>query len=168
MTTAGISKSITIRQATRADQAAIRALVWRARLYPFGLVWKRFFVAEDEGRIVAIGQIRHHDDGAHELASLVVAPDRRGHGISRELITRLLEREDREVYLVCRIDLERYYARFGFEIARRAAVPRTIARLSRLEDLATRLVSFLEGTPRHLVIMVAHLATRVPGPDCLR
>jgi N-acetylglutamate synthase-like GNAT family acetyltransferase len=69
-----------IRRARAADQADITTLVREARLNPRGLHWSRFLVADDDGRIVGVAQLRLHSDGARELASLVVKPEYRGQG----------------------------------------------------------------------------------------
>ena len=142
-----------IRPATHNDRSAIRALVWRAHLYPLRLSWPRFLVAEEDGMIVAVGQMRCHGDGTRELASLVVAPDQRGRSLSCRLTERLLEREDQAVYLCCRTDLERFYGRFGFRPVQPVDVPRSLARLCWLEDLATRLLGFLLRSPSRLLLM---------------
>ncbi len=154
--------SARIRPATPADRLAIRALIWRALLYPLRLSWARFLVAEEGGTIVAAGQVRHHGDGTRELASLVVAPDRRGRGLSRQLTARLLEREEQAVYVCCRTELERFYGRFGFRPVPPADVPHSLGRLCRLEDVATRLLGFLRRSPSRLLVM-KRAPSRQPG-----
>jgi Acetyltransferase (GNAT) family len=47
-------------------------------------------VADDDGRIVGVGQLLQHSDGARELASVVVEPECRGYGLACRLIDGLL------------------------------------------------------------------------------
>ncbi len=78
------------------------------------LDWHRFVIAEDRGQVIGIGQVKPHDDGSRELASIAVIPERRGQGIGGEIIRTLLAKESTDVYLTCRSQLETYYTRFGF------------------------------------------------------
>lgn len=63
---------ITIRPAVEADQPVIRAIIRAAFINRTGLDWRRFLLAEDQGRIVGVGQVKPHADGSRELASLAV------------------------------------------------------------------------------------------------
>ena len=110
--------TIHIRQATEADQNAIRQIVRAARINPTGLDWRRFVVADEDGRVVATGQIKPHRDGSRELASIATVPERQKSGLASRVINRLLEQERGPVYLVCRAKLETFYPRFGFHVAR--------------------------------------------------
>jgi N-acetylglutamate synthase-like GNAT family acetyltransferase len=113
--------AIILRRATADDQAIIRRMVREARLDPTNLKWPHFVVAEAGGSIVGIGQVRPHPAGG-ELGSLVVQEDRRGQGIGRRIVERLLEGERGAVYLECAAHMTPYYKRFGFrEIPRRDA-----------------------------------------------
>lgn len=90
-------------------------MVVGAGLYPFGLNWRRFIVAEEQGRIVGCVQMRRHGD-ADELSSLVVVRSHRGRGVARLLIEHLLARESGAVHLICAARLAAFYARFGFVV----------------------------------------------------
>ena len=106
---------VTIRPATKADQSTIVRLVREANLNRMSLRWPHFLVAEEDGAIVGIGQVKTHGDGSRELASMVVVPERRGLGIGRALIESLIARYPDEVlHLTCRRELGGYYERFGF------------------------------------------------------
>lgn len=87
-------------------------MVLGAGLDPTALHWSHFHVAEIEGEIVGVGQIRPK---ACELGSLVVKESWRGQGIGGQLIRSLLATQDSPVYLECRASLAPYYAQFGFE-----------------------------------------------------
>ncbi|HEY2941485.1 MAG TPA: hypothetical protein VGN09_03535, partial [Vicinamibacteria bacterium] len=67
---------VTIRPATQADQATIVRLVRRANLNRMNLRWPNFLVAESDGGVVGIGQVKTHRDGSRELASMVVVSER--------------------------------------------------------------------------------------------
>jgi N-acetylglutamate synthase-like GNAT family acetyltransferase len=115
--------SIPIRPATAADRSAIRAIVHAARLIPRDLDWRRFLVAEVDGQIVGVGQVKPHGDGSRELASLAVIPERQAQGIGGALIGALLARESGAIHLMCLDRLEPYYQRFGFRRLERAELP---------------------------------------------
>ncbi len=108
----------TLRNATQADQAAIRLLVRSARINPIGLDWRRFLVAVDEANsLIGCGQIKPHDNSTCELASIAVQPAYRRQGVARMLIEKLLNPNvlsSCEVYLTCREELEPFYKKFGF------------------------------------------------------
>ena len=63
---------------------------------------------------VAMGQIKVHGDGSHELASIAVDQAERGRGVARALIQYLLAKEPGDVYLTCVPDLRDFYRPFGF------------------------------------------------------
>ncbi len=105
--------STVIRPATAADQATIRRMVRQARLPPFSLAWPHFLIAERDGQIIGIGQVRDHR-GIPELGSLAVLPPYRGQGIGGQLIAALEARAGLPLYLFCRAELEPYYGRFGY------------------------------------------------------
>jgi amino-acid N-acetyltransferase len=124
--------SIQIRPAQAADQRAITQLVRRARINPMDLDWRRFTVAEDEGQIVATGQIRRHFDGSRELASIATAPPYQRRGIAAGVIRALIAADDARprvtarpepLFLLCRAPLESFYARFGFKAVNGNGLP---------------------------------------------
>ena len=103
-----------IRPATQADQKTIERIIRDAGINPMSLDWRRFVVAEDDDAIIGVGQIKPHDDGSRELASIAVIPERQRQGIASEIIRALLANEQGDLYLICRDELESFYARFGF------------------------------------------------------
>lgn len=143
---------VVLRLATAADQATISAMVRDAQLNPLRLHWRDFLVAEDERRIVGIGQIRPHDDGSRELSSLVVARECRGTGVGSQIVRALLAREPGPIYLFCREQLTPFYARFGFRVTASQALPRGLARMLRLGNLLTSAEALFSG---HYVRIVA-------------
>jgi N-acetylglutamate synthase-like GNAT family acetyltransferase len=124
-----------IRQATANDQGAINALVWSAGINPTGLRWRRFVVAEAGGRVVGTGQIKPHGDGSRELASIAVAPARRGEGIAGAIVRALQRRAGPPLYLTCESRLGDFYPRFGFRPLAPADMPPVLRRLHRVANL---------------------------------
>jgi N-acetylglutamate synthase-like GNAT family acetyltransferase len=134
-----VTVPLTIRQATEADQPTIRRLIKEAHLNPMSLEWPAFVVAEEEGAIVGVGQVKAHTDGSRELASIAVVPPRQGQGIGSALIHTLLAREPSVVlHLTCRRELQSYYERFGFRRLQTAEYPRYFRRMIPLINLVMR------------------------------
>jgi N-acetylglutamate synthase-like GNAT family acetyltransferase len=124
---------MTTRRARAADQKTITRIVRESQIYPFGLEWKRFVVVEENGEIIGVGQVKRHDDGTHELASIAVTPERRRKGIGSEIIRVLLSEENGSVYLMCRDELDSYYSRFGF---RRQSIQEMSVHFRRMHRIA--------------------------------
>ncbi len=103
-----------IRSATATDQKTIKSIIRAAQINPMDLHWRHFVVAEEDGKILGVGQIKSHRDGSRELASIAVIPERQREGIGSEIIRALLNGERETLYLMCREELEPYYTRFGF------------------------------------------------------
>jgi N-acetylglutamate synthase-like GNAT family acetyltransferase len=105
---------ILIRPAMEADQGEITRIVRSSNINPFGLHWPRFLVAEEQGRIAGVGQVKQHGDGSRELASIAVIPESRHKGVATAIVNALLARESGVLYLTCRSQMEPFYNRFGF------------------------------------------------------
>ena len=142
-----------IRPATETDQAAIKAIVRQARLYPFELEWQHFYVALDNKSIIGVGQIKKHRGGSWELASVAVVPEFQGQGVATALIHKLLSTYEERLYLLCRDDLESFYQRFGFITATRANLPPEIARRQWLGNFFTRIISLFARRPMRILAM---------------
>ena len=131
--------SRTIRGAIEADQPTIRRLIKAANLNRMSLHWPNFVMAEEDGAIVGLGQVKAHGDGSRELASIAVVPSRQGQGIGSAIIETLLAREPTAVlHLTCRRELEGFYERFGFVLLQPADYPPYFGRLVPLINLAAR------------------------------
>lgn len=116
--------TVQIRPAQAGDQRTIRSIVRGARLYPFGLRWEHFLVAEEQGAIVGVGQVWTHRDGNRELASIAVLPSHQGRGIGDRVVRALLARESGTVHLMCALWMQGLYERYGFRpIATKDAPP---------------------------------------------
>lgn len=127
-----------LRPTTQADEKIINRIVRAVGINPMSLDWRRFLVAEDDGQVVGIGQIKPHGDGSRELASIAVIPEHRGQGIASAIIRALLEKERGEIYLLCRNELESFYARFGFRKIGRDEMPPYFRRITRVLDFLAR------------------------------
>jgi N-acetylglutamate synthase-like GNAT family acetyltransferase len=114
---------VALRPATVADQKPIKDLVHLVGINPTGLNWQRFIIAEDAGQFVGCVQLKPHNDGVRELASLAVQPSHQAQGVGSQLIRALLEREGGEIYLGCRSPLATYYAKFGFNLVEEKDLP---------------------------------------------
>lgn len=119
-----------IRAAAKADEAAIKRIVRAARINPTNLDWRRFLVAEVDGRIVGTGQVKPHRDGSRELASIAVVPAYQRQGVGGQIIRALIARENGPLYLTCRAPLGAYYPRFGFRAIGRDEMPPYFRRLA--------------------------------------
>jgi N-acetylglutamate synthase-like GNAT family acetyltransferase len=145
--------SFILRPATEADQDTIKNIIRKARIYPLGLKWQRFIVAEDEGEIVGVGQVKPHLWGANELASIAVIPERRKEGIAAKIIETLLERETGNVYLNCHSSLERFYEQFGFRRLTWQQMPFVFKGVKAFLFLITPLGRIVTQNNFHILIM---------------
>lgn len=130
-----------IRPANASDQAIIVEFVRRARLNPRNLDWQRFLVAEEDGAIVGIRQVKVHQAGTREVASGFVLPEHRRRGISARLMSRILEREPGALYLMCDRERSRYYEAFGFRRVPPGELPADFRREYYLGRVVTTLLS---------------------------
>lgn len=125
-----------LRDATEQDFPAIRRLIHQVGINPMSLDWRRFVVAVDESdRLLGCGQLKPHGKEVVELASLAVQPDRRGEGIARAIIERLVGRAPRPLYLICRGELGQFYEKWGFRSLELSEMPPYFRRLARLAGL---------------------------------
>ncbi len=118
-----------IRRAVAADDWPLRRMVLGAKLDPTQLRWQQFWLVEDaEGNLVACGQLRQFSD-AEELGSLVVARAWRDRKLGSILTQSLIQQATQPLYLECIGQrLAQFYARFGFVIVERDALPRSLQR----------------------------------------
>ncbi len=105
---------LTIRRATAADQTDIRAIIRTAGLDPGNLAWSNFVLAEVDGQIAGIGQIRPYPN-CPELGSIVTLPEYRGQGIAARIIETLLDGRTDTIYLECAGRMASFYTRFDFQ-----------------------------------------------------
>lgn len=127
---------ITIRPPQEQEYDSIRKIVRAARLDPTTrLHFERVLVADVDGQVVGVGQIKQHR-GCQELGTLVVLPEYRGQGIAAQLIAALEERAERPLYLLCVNTMKDYYARFGYRVISVGEAPQALKRKLRLAQIA--------------------------------
>jgi N-acetylglutamate synthase-like GNAT family acetyltransferase len=160
MAPSAIGPGVVIHVASAADQPVIRRIVRDANINPFSLDWRRFLVAERDGRIIGVGQVKPHGDGSRELASIAVIPDWRGRGIASAVIQALLARESGPLYLTCRSLLESFYVRFGFQRIERDEMSPYFRRISWVAN-PPRFVARLFGQSEIWILIMKRYATPV-------
>jgi N-acetylglutamate synthase-like GNAT family acetyltransferase len=146
--------TVLVRPAVAADQDAIVALTRGERVNPTGLHWPRFFVAERDGALVGAVQMRLHHDGAHELGTLVVAPQARNQGIAAQLINALLSRSRGRVFMVTGRKHAAHYARWGFAPIRPCRAPRGVSRNYWMGTCGGYLFAALQRRPRNPLVIL--------------
>jgi N-acetylglutamate synthase-like GNAT family acetyltransferase len=146
-----------IRPAAAADQAEITRIARSSDINPFGLAWPRFLVAEAEGRIVGVGQVKQHGDGSRELASIATIPEYRHKGVATAVVNALLARESGVLYLTCRDTMEAFYNRFGFVTIGRDAMSPYFRRISWIANPPR----FLRWLWRNVRILIMKRAAQV-------
>ena len=132
-----------VRRATPADQQIITRLVRQARLNPRSLHWDRFVVAEADGDVFGVAQVRRHRDGSLELASLVVRPDARGRGVAGNMIEMLMDGEIGPIFMLTDRRFADHYQRWGFRPVAPSDLPGTMRRQLRIGRLATAVGSLI-------------------------
>ena len=144
---------ITIRPARQADQETIVSYIRQAKINPRNLHWQHFFIAEENGRIVGIRQVKVHDQGTREVASGFVLPEYRRQGISAQLMTEILSREQGTLYLMCRDRRAAYYEPFGFRQVQASQLPSDFRREYRIGRIITTLFSLFSKDKVRIIPM---------------
>ncbi len=144
---------VKIRPASEVEQPEIKRIVKQAGINPRQLDWQRFLVAEDEGKIVAIGQVKPHGAEVRELASIAVVPERQGQGLGSEIIAALLACEKGKLYLTCINKMEQYYPRFGFRVLKFKEMPPYFRRSFFWVNVVVRLIGILRGRKMYILVM---------------
>jgi N-acetylglutamate synthase-like GNAT family acetyltransferase len=133
-------------------------MVRGAKINPRGLRWQRFVVAEEDGRLIGVAQVRCHSDGTHELASLVVRPEHRGERIATRMIDTLLAEELDQTFMLVDRPFAEHYARWGFREIGPRALPRSVAR----EYLIGRVVTMIGSVIVRRRIRIVPLVRAAP------
>jgi N-acetylglutamate synthase-like GNAT family acetyltransferase len=148
-----MTSNVSIRPATAEDQEIIRTIIREADIIPMGLDWQRFVVAEVEGQIVGTGQVKPHEEGVRELASIATRPGFQKHGIASQVITALLARESEPLYLMCEQHNETFYLRFGFRRLSPNEMPKYFRRIFRMVNMMMPIYKLVTRQQVELVVM---------------
>ena len=132
---------IQIRPARETDQQTIVAFIRQAKLNPRGLDWHHFLVAEQDGQVIGIRQVKVHARGTREVASGFVLPEYRRRGVSAQLMNALLARETGPLYTLVDAKRAPYYEQFGFRPVDPAQLPSDFGREYRLGRIVTTLLT---------------------------
>ena len=145
--------TITIRPAVEADQPTIVAFIHQAKINPRNLHWEHFLIAEENGKIVGIRQVKIHKQGTREVASGFVLPEYRRQGISALLMNAILEREKGPIFLMCRDKRTYYYEPFGFRQLKVNELPADFRKEYRIGRIVTSLLSMFSNDKVRVVPM---------------
>ena len=133
--------AITIRPAQQEDQETIVSFIGQAKLNPRNLHWQNFLIAEEDGHILGIRQVKVHAQGTREVASGFVLPEHRRQGISTRLMNELLARENGPLYTMVNEKRAPYYEQFGFRKVRINDLPSDFRKEYRIGRIVTTLAS---------------------------
>jgi len=101
-----------IRKAREKDLPSITALAEKFDLDHRNMRADKFWIAEENGLIIGIGQVIMHKD-CTEIASVGVLPEFQKKGIGSAIVKKLLEGLSGEIYLAT--IKPKYFERFGFK-----------------------------------------------------
>lgn len=132
---------IFIRPAREEDQETIVSFIKEAKLNPRNLHWQHFRVAEKDGKIVGVRQVKVYSQGTREIASGFVLPEYRRQGISAHLMNALIARETGPLYTMVNQKRASYYEQFGFRRVDVSQLPSDFRREYRLGRIVTTLFS---------------------------
>jgi amino-acid N-acetyltransferase len=133
--------TISIRHAVEADQATIVSFIRQAKLNPRNLKWQNFLVAEENGQVVGLRQVKVYSQGTREVASGFVLPEYRRRGISARLMNELLAREKGPLYTMVNEKRAPYYEQFGFQRVDVSQLPSDFRKEYRIGRIVTTLLS---------------------------
>ena len=142
---------LTIRPARPEDQETIVSFIRQAKLNPRNLSWERFLVAEENGQVVGIRQVKIYPDGTREVASGFVLPEYRRRGISARLMSELLARETGPLYTMVNEKRAPYYEQFGFRRVQVNQLPSDFLKEYRIGRIVTTLMSMFKKERVHIV-----------------
>jgi amino-acid N-acetyltransferase len=145
--------NITIRPARPEDQETIVSYVRQAKINPRNLHWENFLVAEENGKLIGMRQVKVHKQGTREVGSGFVLPEYRRQGISAHLMNEILSREQGVLYLMCRDQRAPYYEQFGFQQVGVDQLPADFYKEYRLGRIVTSLMSMFRKEKVRIIPM---------------
>ncbi len=145
--------AITIRPARQEDQETIVSFIRQAKINPRNLDWQNFLVAEENGQIIGIRQVKVHPQGTREIASGFVLPEHRRRGVSARLMEELFARETGPLYTMIDERWAPYYEQFGFQRVAKDQLPPDFHKEYRIGRLVTALISFFRKDKIRIIPM---------------
>jgi amino-acid N-acetyltransferase len=145
--------TLTIRPARPEDQETIVSYIRQAKINPRNLHWENFLVAEENGRLIGMRQVKVHAQGTREVGSGFVLPEYRRQGISARLMNEILSREQDTVYLMCRDKRAPYYEQFGFRQVAVDQLPEDFHKEYRIGRFVTSLMSIFSKEKVRIIPM---------------
>ncbi len=136
--------TINIRPARLEDRETIVSFIRHAKLNPRNLNWQNFLVAEEDGQLVGIRQVKVYEQGTREVASGFVLPEYRRQGISAQLMNALLAREAGPLYTMVNEKRAPYYEQFGFRRVDVSQLPSDLRKEYRIGRIVTTLMSIFK------------------------
>ena len=148
--------TVIIRPAKQEDQKTIVDFIRQAQINSRNLHWEHFLVAEEDGQVVGIRQVRIHSKGTREVGSGFVLPEHRHKGISAQLMNEILSRERGTLYLMCRDKWIPYYEQFGFRQAAVDGLPADFLKEYRIGRFITSFISMFRKDKIRIIPMKRH------------
>ena len=145
--------AINIRPARQEDQQTILSFVRQAKINPRNLDWERFLVAEENGQVVGIRQVKVHTGGTREVASGFVLPEYRRQGVSARLMEELFARETGPLYTMVHEKWAPYYEQFGFQQVDFDRLPSDFRKEYRIGKIITSLISMFRKDKIRIIPM---------------
>ena len=127
--------------ATEADFPAIKNLIFETGINPMSLKWERFYVAKStvNHEFIGCGQLKPHNDGTVELASIATVKSWRNKGVASAIVQKLMEMGPRPLYLTCMSSMGPFYEKFGFRSLQPNELPKYFRRLSNVAGFVNAL-----------------------------
>ena len=113
-----------VRPARPSDGAAVLDLLSRHPGLEVAFEAGEVVVVAEGASILACGRLRHHPDGALELASVATAPGRQGSGLGSAVVKALLAGLEGPVFALALAP--GFFARHGFRPIAKAALPASV------------------------------------------
>ncbi len=145
--------AVNIRPARQEDQQTIVAFIRQAKINPRDLHWEHFLVAEENGQVIGIRQVKVHTQGTREVASGFVLPEYRRRGVSARLMEELFVRETGPLYTMIDERWAPYYEQFGFQRVAMNQLPPDFHREYRMGKAITALISLFRKDKIRIIPM---------------
>lgn len=104
---------LNIRKAQAEDKDAILKILKEADIYYPALVFKNFFAAKKDGRVLGCAQLEEHPDFFY-LGSLAVTTSHTSKGVAKKILNVILKDLKKDIYLYTTIP--EFFKKFSFVI----------------------------------------------------